>query len=138
MKKTKKVWFGVKTLYASEASGKANNKDKFYKKTSVMLEERIVIFKAKSFDEAIKLAEKEARNYSKYSYINPYGEKISTRYLNNCDAFELFDDPESGMEVYSATEILLKKSLIKQTVNAKLRAEHGSLEPKLRLRFQHQ
>lgn len=138
MKKTKKVWFGVKTLYVSNASGKASNKDKFYKKTSVMFEERTVLFKAKSFDEAIKLAEKEARNYSKYTYINPYGEKVSTQYLNNCDAFELFEDPESGIEVYSATEILLKKSLVKQVIKAKLRDEHGSIERKLRLRFQHQ
>lgn len=102
-------WFGVKTLTRREAIGKPKSIDENFDEDVTLIEERIVLIKARSFDEAIKKGEKEAKsNLSEYK--NFYGQKIKQRYLEVCDAFELFDEPnENGIEIFSSTEIISDK-----------------------------
>lgn len=100
-------WFGVKTLYRTEARGRPKARDSHYAENVTLVEERVVIVRARSFDEAIGKAEKEAREYAKARHRNPYGQQVVTRYLGYCDAYDMSpDDPASGVEVYSATEVV--------------------------------
>ena len=102
-------WFGVKTLTRWEAIGKPKSIDENFDADATLVEERIVLIKARSFDEAIKKGEKEAENYLA-EYKNFYGQKVKQRYLKVCDAFELFDKPnKNGIEVFSSTEMASKK-----------------------------
>ena len=102
-------WFSVKTLTRWEAIGKPAKIDDNYDEETTLLEERIVLIKARNFDEAIKKGEKEAKdNLSEYK--NFYGQKIRLRYLESCDAFELFDEPiETGVEIFSSIETVSRK-----------------------------
>ena len=77
-------WFGVKCVFqislAAETPGHR------------VYEERVTIWTASSFDEAIQKAEAEASEYAGENH----------KYLGYCDAFELYDDPSlEGAEVYS-------------------------------------
>lgn len=47
-------WFGVKTLIRWEAIGKPESIDENFDEDATLVEERIVLFKARSSDEAIK------------------------------------------------------------------------------------
>ena len=102
-------WFGVKTLTRWEAIGKPKSIDGNFDADATLIEERIVLIRARNFDEAIKKGENEAkRNLSEYK--NFYGQKVKQRYLEVCDAFELFDEPnENGVEVFSLIETVSKK-----------------------------
>lgn len=102
-------WFGVKTLTRWEAIGKPKTIDKNFDEDATLVEERIVLIKARSFDEAIKKGEKEAKN-NLSEYRNFYGQKVKQRYLEVCDAFEFFDEPnENGVEVFSLIETVSSK-----------------------------
>jgi hypothetical protein len=103
-------WYGVKTWYRMEAKGKPSFKDEDYEADSTLIEERIVLFKARNFSEAIRKAEKEAKRYAaKVAYQNIYGQRVTLRYLDCCNAYELFDAPDVGVEVYSTTERVSKQ-----------------------------
>ncbi len=102
-------WYGVKTLTRWEAIGKPKSIDENFDEDVTLVEERIVLIKARSFDEAIKKGEKEAKN-NLSEYKNFYCQEVKQRYLEVCDAFELFDEPnENGVEVFSSTEIVSEK-----------------------------
>lgn len=102
-------WFGVKTLTRWEAIGKPKSIDDNFDEDATLVEERVVLIRARSFDEAIKKGEKEAKEYLS-EYKNFYGQKVRLRYLEVCDAFELFDEPnENGVEVYSSIETVSEK-----------------------------
>ncbi len=89
--------------------GKPKTVDGNFDSDATLLEERVVLIKARSFDEAIKKDENEAANYLS-EYKNFYGQKVKQRYLKVCDAFELFDDPnENCVEVFSLTEMVSKE-----------------------------
>lgn len=102
-------WYGVKTLFRTVAVGRPSARDAAYDASVSLVEERVVLFKARSFDEAIRAAEKEAREYARLRVVNPYGQRVVVRYLRACDAFELFDTPGVGAEVFSATEVVSKR-----------------------------
>ncbi len=55
-------------------------------------EERITLWRAADFDEAIALAEAEAIEYASM---------VETRYLDYAEAYHLFDDVGHGAEVFS-------------------------------------
>lgn len=93
--RSKKKWFGIKTLYLIYEKAKGRN-------VPVAGEERITLFKAANFDEAIRLAEIEAKKYAAGTFENASDNQIQIRYLNACDAFELFDSNiTQGTEAYS-------------------------------------
>lgn len=100
-------WYGVKTLYRTSAVGKPRATDAFYDPALTLVEERVVLLRARSFNEAIRRAEREAAGYAKSpQYRNPYGQRVRCRYLKACDAYELPDPPGFGVEVFSRTELV--------------------------------
>jgi hypothetical protein len=66
-------------------------------------EERITLWQAASFEEAIERAEAEARNYAAAITDGPH------RYVGIAQAYHLFDTPADGAEVFS----LIRKSRLK-------------------------
>ncbi len=113
-------WFGVKTLYRTSALGRPKATDRYYDPLTALLEERVVLFKARNFDEAIRKAEREAGSYTKSSHLNPYGQKVKTVYLGHVDAFELFDPPAQGVEVFSSTDLIRKRTDMRTVTERKL------------------
>ncbi len=103
-----KNWYAVKSLYRTVARGKPMRRDG-YRANAAIIEERVVLFAARSFDEAIRKAEKEAREYAALTYRNVYGQRVIKKYLDVCDAFHLFEPPASGREVYSRTEVVTER-----------------------------
>jgi hypothetical protein len=103
------AWYGVKTLFRTEAIGKPLARDSAYNGTVSLVEERVVLFKTRGFGAAIRAAKKEARRYARRLHVNPYGQRVVTRYLGACDAFELFETPGANAEVFSTTELVPKR-----------------------------
>jgi len=98
-------WFGVKTLYRWEAFGEPRNVDRGFEEDSTMFEERVVLVRANSIDQAIERAENEAAEYANRSYKNFYGQTVQTRYLCCCDAYEIGEELiGEGVEIYSSVE----------------------------------
>ena len=103
-----------------------------------MLEERIVIFRARSFDDAIRKGELEAEAYAKEQETrasgkrrseirNPYHQRLSTRFLGALDAFELFEPPGAGVEVFSSTSLVPKVTSDSALVDARYGQEERHL-----------
>ncbi len=89
-------WFAVKTLYRTTVA----------RAPWSLVEERVVIFRARSFADASRQGESEARKYAASPRRqNADGKRVRTKYLGECDAFELFAAPAHGREVYSCTEL---------------------------------
>ena len=103
-------WYGVRTLIRLTATGKPTMRDKHFDPDSTLVEDRIVLFKATSFEDAIQQAENEARQYcDAISFSNIYGQRVRLKYLGAVDAFSMLDhEPSSGCEVYSSTAIVAK------------------------------
>jgi len=100
----RQTWFGVKTLYRQEASGKPRTRDRHYDPAVTLVEERVVLFRARSHAEAIRKAEREASRYAaSFRERNVYGQRLRNRFLGALDSFELFENPTSGEEVFSTT-----------------------------------
>lgn len=78
-----KKWFGVKTLYSFQGKNLTPGLNCY--------EERITIWQANSFEDAIEKASKEAQKYAEGTGI----------YLGFCQAFEMYTEPKNGAEVYS-------------------------------------
>src|SRR5438093_2174363 len=100
-------WFGVKTLHRVTPSGRPIATDNDYSRSMTLVEERVVVLRARSFDEAVSKAEAEAKEYSRSCrHRNRYGQRVQSRYIGYCDAY-LFDDaPSNRSEVYSETEVI--------------------------------
>ena len=129
-------FFGVRTIYKTTALGKPKLVDQNYVALANLIEERVVLFKAKSFGEAIRKAEKEARLYAKPACVNRYGQRLVTKYLNCCDAFELSDQPKPGAEVYSTTEVIQKPGSLQALLDNRFgKASSVSREKSLRAKF---
>ncbi|WP_446210011.1 hypothetical protein [Micromonospora sp. IBSANI012] len=73
-------WYAVRCVFHNAAG------------EPIVYEERITIWRAGSFDEAIALAEAEAVEYT---------DGASFTYSGLAQAFHLFDEPGHGAEVYS-------------------------------------
>lgn len=106
--KRKIGWYGVRTLFRLVAAGKPKTLDKSFDPTSTLVEDRVVLFRADTFDSAIKQAEDEARQHSAVTrFVNIYGQPVRLKFLGAVDAFALFEDePAAGCEVYSSTAIV--------------------------------
>lgn len=106
---SKLKWFGVKTLYRAKRIGKPGNIDEHFDKSIKLIEERVIVLKAKSFEDAIEKAEKEAREYVKTrDGCNSYKQAIKWEYVGDCDSFWLYKDMHASdeyKEVYSKTHI---------------------------------
>jgi len=98
-------WFGVKTVYRTATVGKPRVVDSDYDDEGTLVEERVVLVRARDHDAAIKRGESEAAKYAKNSHTNPYGQLVVTRRLKAIETVELFDDPDSLTEVWSSTRV---------------------------------
>lgn len=129
--------YGVKTLYRTTARGKPKRIDRFYDAKATSVEERVVGFRARSFAEAIRLAEAEARNYvaDLVEYENPYGQIVRKRYLGACDAFHLFDGASAVGEVYSRTELVSSAISDRAVIDALLGRDESAGESECRRKF---
>jgi hypothetical protein len=98
-------WFAVRTLYRTKALGKPRVASPHYDPDSTNLEERVVLFRARSTEDALKQGRAEGLRYaSSVEMVNAYGQNLRTKLLDRCESFELFDERvRSGMEVYSST-----------------------------------
>jgi hypothetical protein len=106
--KSKMGWYGVRTLFRLFATGKPKWTDRYFDPASTLVEDRIILFQAKSFGDAIKQAEAEARHYCKaIRYLNVYGQSVRLKFLGAIDAFSMPDTKlYAGVEVYSSTAIV--------------------------------
>ncbi|MFW2331194.1 MAG: DUF4288 domain-containing protein [Nitrospinota bacterium] len=130
-------WFGVKTVYMTRTTGKVHSTRSKVHPSSVMIEERVVMFKARNIESAIKKGEREAKEYidGDEDNITPYGQIARQRYVGCCDAYMLDDKLGDGQKVYSATEVRLTKPTKAELYNSKLGLEYGNRERNLRRKF---
>ncbi|MFW2331193.1 MAG: DUF4288 domain-containing protein [Nitrospinota bacterium] len=132
-------WFGVKTIYMTTATGKATLPYvRTFEPSSVRIEERVVLFKARNIESAIKKGEREAEKYAntESKHISPYLQTVRTRYVGCCDAYMLDDKLGNGQKkVYSATEVRLTKPTKAELESTKLGLEYGKREKSLRSKF---
>ena len=127
--------YSVKTLYRTDAVGKPKKVNDDYRENVVLIEERIVTLKARTFDEAISKGEKEAVTYaSETSHINPYGQNVEQKYIGYIDAFEPFEDIAPNIEVFSST-FLTEKNLSKSQVIDCVAGIEYENERQIRLKF---
>lgn len=127
--------YAVKTIYRTKAIGKPTATDKYYRRALDMIEERIVLIKARSFSEAIKKGEKEAIKYtSTEHHINPYGQKVVQKYIGSIDAFETFEDMAENKEMYSSTH-LVPAAWSNKTITARMFGPEHNNERQLRKKF---
>ncbi len=102
-------WYGAKTVYETvvtpeRASGGTSGGRRTQER---LIEERVVLVRARSSDEAIRKAEGEAEAYAEGpSHQNRDGAQVQTRYLGACDVFTIAGDAEAGAEVYSSMRIV--------------------------------
>ena len=128
-------WFGVKTVYRIEAKGMPVTADDRFDPEATGVEERVVLIRARSFDEAIAKGEAEAKEYASDTYTNPYGQVVRTRFLRKSDAFELYDDPGANVEVYSSTELMPKATSNQQIVDQHFGVHETKAVHKTRRKF---
>lgn len=120
-------WFGVRTVYRIEARGRPAGTDANYSATMTLVEERVVVLKARSFQEAIQKAEAEAKRYAAdHRHRNPYGQRVRARYLGYCDAYQSDEGVSTGAEVFSTSEVVARRVSDKAIVRRLL----GSYESK--------
>ena len=117
-------WYAVKSLYRSCAVGRPVAVDRYYDPDATLVEERVVLFRARSFDEAIRKAEAEGRAYAaSYDHANRYGQQVRQEYLDTCTAFELSDPPGPGREIFSSTEVVSRTTTPAAICRAKMRIQ---------------
>jgi len=100
-------WFSVRTIFRTRVEGGPLDVDRLYDADATLVEIRVVLIRARSPEEAISKGEIEARKYASLPHKpNRYGQEVVMDYLEECDVYWMFDEPEAGREVYSRTEIL--------------------------------
>jgi hypothetical protein len=137
--KPKKTWYGVRTLYRITTEGRPTSRDESFDPSATLIEDRVVLFQAAGFDDALAQATKEARAYCRQTkYKNAYGQIVRMRFLDACDAYEISEmtagPPAAGWEIYSSTETV-RESVSDSTVIRKRMGSKTSRTPKGRLKF---
>ncbi|MDP2652640.1 MAG: DUF4288 domain-containing protein [Candidatus Omnitrophota bacterium] len=100
-------WFAVKTLYRSTVETRPEKPDLFYDPDATLVEERVLLIKAKSRGEALDKAGREAGDYvQKTKCFNPYNQEILTRLLPFMDVYELSGNPGDKMEIFATTRLM--------------------------------
>jgi hypothetical protein len=128
-------WFGVKTLYRTTTLGRPPVTDSAYDPSGTLVEERVVILRARSHAEARRKAKAEATRYAKREHFNPYGQRVRTRWLSASESFELFDKPDDLVEVWSSTYIIPASVRDKEVVVRALGAHETAAQRKRRKKF---
>lgn len=94
--------------------GKPKKRDKYFDANSVEIEERVCLFLANSFTDAMQQAKKEASEYCKLNHrrndVNRYGQRLKKRVLAY-NVYEPFDKPAGRAEIFSTIWITGKKQI---------------------------
>ena len=128
-------WFGVRSIYKLRALGKPKKIDKDYNPDVFLFEDRVVLFRAKDFDSAIRKAKKEAKCYVSDTFINVYTQKVITTQIGVFDAFEIFEIPGHGKEVYSMTRLIKRRLTNKQAEDLFFDKKENTRKHRLRKNF---
>src|SRR6266853_1550123 len=92
-------WFGVKTVHRIAAAGRQLGSDSAASNSATLVEERVILVRARSMRDAIGRAEVEAKKYaSAIRHRNPYGQDVRARYLGYCDAYDINEPVVDGTE----------------------------------------
>jgi hypothetical protein len=100
------------------------------------VEERVVLLRARSFDEALRKGESEAKAYAKAYQLdsigrrpatlrNPYGQPLLARYLGAIDVYEMSEPPNAGVEVFSSTSLISSVMSDRALVDARFGEKEG-------------
>jgi uncharacterized protein DUF4288 len=101
------AWFAVRTFLRSRPVGRPKRRDATYRAGVAAIEERIVLVRAKNADAALKKGRSEALEYARSARVtNVYGQTVVRELLHYVEAYEMFDDPGDGAEVFSSIEIV--------------------------------
>jgi hypothetical protein len=109
VKRAKLKWFAVKTAYRTSIQGKPKRKLPNYDAAGTLVEERVVLVRARDHEHALAIAEKEADRYVRKPYTNSYGQRVTWRRLKrSVRSYALFEDQPPGHlgEVWSSTQII--------------------------------
>ena len=100
-------WYGVKTVFRETPQGSPKGRDQRYVKGLTLVEERVVLIRARNFDEALRKGEKESKRYIESTEArNRYGQRLVSREIF-CEAYDMSpEDPEAGVELFSAMEVV--------------------------------
>ena len=87
-----------------------------YDPNSTLVEERIVLIRARNDREALRKAKEEARNYARENrFENVYGERVQVRSMGAFDVFELMEaSVDAGVELFSSNRVVSKSVSEKQ------------------------
>src|ERR1051326_6981717 len=132
---TKLKWFGVKTVYRTSIRGKATQGHAGWDGDGTLVEERIVLVRARDHDQAIRRAETEAREYTSETFTNRFGQVVSLRRLRVIESFELFDDPAHLVEVWSTTMIVPKSVSDNQLIDRLFGSKKTKNDRQRRLKY---
>ena len=99
-------WFAVRTFIRSKPTGRAKERDDAFRPGIASIEERIVLFQARTGKSALTKGRAEAERYAREQTTNTYGQRVIKTVLPFAETYELFDDPANGTEVFSSIEII--------------------------------
>jgi len=103
-------WYTVRTLYRSRTDERPVKPDLSYDPDATLLEERVVLVRAKSRQEAQAKALREAKDYAGTgTFANPYEQMVRTDLLRTCDVYELDENPADKTEVYVANHLMSRR-----------------------------
>ena len=124
-------WYAAKSVYETTVGpGKDRRGDR-------LVEERIVLVKARSASEAMAKAEKEALRYTRgLRYKNYDGDLVQTKYIGALDVFTMDGEPAGGREVYSSSRIVSANMKTEDLLDILLGPEQSDEEQKARRRFE--
>jgi hypothetical protein len=89
-----KQWYGARTLYRHTVE--CDQPRPF------LVEQRVVLVEASSFEDAIDRAESEALSYaSQFRGVNSQGQAVRVEYLGSCNVYSIDDALLDGVEVHS-------------------------------------
>ena len=100
------AWYGIKTAFRLRVFPDPRTAPR--KRARTLVEERLVLVRADTGDAALAEAEAEARRYVAAfgQPKNAFGERIRMTWLGELDAFELFQKPGNGVEVFSSSRLV--------------------------------
>jgi hypothetical protein len=119
-------WFGVQTFYRTRVVGPPSGRDHDYVPGLASVEERIVLFRARNGQSALRKALREAKSYcAGFAYKNVYDQQVITEFIEYAEAYEIDDDPADGTEVFSRIETIGSRETSASVLKRKLGREAG-------------
>jgi len=128
-------WFAAKTVYRTTAVGRPLKRTPEYRADATLVEERIVLIRAKDFKGALKKAEAEAKRFARTTHKNPFGQVVKTRFLGDVDLWLIHDELEEGCEIFGSTEVLSSKVSDRAILDAKFGAAPDKDWSEARVKF---